>query len=583
MRASICATTSAQPPPATRSRSIGKQVAARRIRKLHSRDHSHATPDRCARARSRSVRPPRRTPRRRSNSYARSNRRPSGPHEASQRRGSWPDRSSRHGPPPSATQTAPGQTAIPDGCGPTRMLAISLFVAGSTRSPCPSTGRRARRHRRLRLPSGGERTLIRATTAFLAGSIRMSVDSASLIAQTAPSPTANAPPPSGGGAPRPSGIRATTLPPGGNATAPPSLRPAARDHCSWSGRGRGCAHPGQRARCEAAHPDRVARGRERETGPSFHGRRDANGRTGDLPRANVDPGDGPLERIADEQVTAAAREPRRFAADSNRFPDRAQCLRVRVGRPLLLTVDDPDAPCHERNTNRETAAGSRLIALVRGSMRSSWPLRTPSPRRSRRRPRVRTPPGRQREGSRLRQQGERIESQERCRSDLQGPQVLSVDATGPTTVGNCRRARPARFASRSRDHARAGSAAADMLDGREQPVAHVGEGSPGRRRRYCAPRPEARSRRRSGRSRTGRCGSRERDPERIRPGRHRTWIVGDAERRGHAAGRRRRGRSPGSPAPRSRRPRRQAIPPRPRAGIAGAPITPGAEEAVTRS
>ena len=41
----------------------------------------------------------------------------------------------------------------------------------------------------------------------------------SLIAQTAPSPTVNAPPPRGAGAPFPSGIRATTRAPRGSARA----------------------------------------------------------------------------------------------------------------------------------------------------------------------------------------------------------------------------------------------------------------------------------------------------------------------------------------------------------------------------
>ena len=56
-------------------------------------------------------------------------------------------------------------------------------------------------------------TLIRATTAFRFGSIRISVDSIPLIAQTAPSPTVSAPPPNGVGALSISGIRTITLAP----------------------------------------------------------------------------------------------------------------------------------------------------------------------------------------------------------------------------------------------------------------------------------------------------------------------------------------------------------------------------------
>ena len=61
--------------------------------------------------------------------------------------------------------------------------------------------------------------MILATTAFRTGSIRMSVAWELLIAQTAPSPTANAPPALTGGTARPTRIRATTLPPAGSAGA----------------------------------------------------------------------------------------------------------------------------------------------------------------------------------------------------------------------------------------------------------------------------------------------------------------------------------------------------------------------------
>jgi hypothetical protein len=57
-------------------------------------------------------------------------------------------------------------------------------------------------------------TLIRALTVFRFGSIRSSVDALSLIAQTAPSPTANPPDPRG------MRMLATTLPPRGTPSLP---------------------------------------------------------------------------------------------------------------------------------------------------------------------------------------------------------------------------------------------------------------------------------------------------------------------------------------------------------------------------
>jgi hypothetical protein len=125
----------------------------------------------------------------------------------------------RLGPPAFATQTAPGETAMPSGCGPTRMVAVTLFTAGSTRETVSSEGFESHTAPSPAATASGVWTLIFATMAFRAGSIRMSVDRALLMAQTAPSPTANGPPPLTGSIPRPTRIAATTLPPRGSAGA----------------------------------------------------------------------------------------------------------------------------------------------------------------------------------------------------------------------------------------------------------------------------------------------------------------------------------------------------------------------------
>src|SRR5213592_969828 len=97
------------------------------------------------------------------------------------------------GPPALATHTAPGETEIPAGCGPTPMVAVTLFVAGSKRETAFPAGCESQTAPSPATAASGGETLIRATTALRLGSIRMSDDSAVLIAQTAPSPTVRGP------------------------------------------------------------------------------------------------------------------------------------------------------------------------------------------------------------------------------------------------------------------------------------------------------------------------------------------------------------------------------------------------------
>ena len=127
------------------------------------------------------------------------------------------------GPPMFATHTAPGETAIPTGFGPTWIVAATALVRGSIREtvfregwvnhtaplPTANSGRSG--------VSPSDSTLMRATIAFRFGSIRISVESASLIAQTAPSPTASPPPPNG------TAILATTSPPRGRTRRLPDV------------------------------------------------------------------------------------------------------------------------------------------------------------------------------------------------------------------------------------------------------------------------------------------------------------------------------------------------------------------------
>src|SRR5439155_9121859 len=133
------------------------------------------------------------------------------------------------GPPVSATQTAPGETAIPSGCLPTGIVATTRFVRGSIRETVLSEGCEIQT---APLPAAASLqacgnvghgllglTLIRAMTVLRFGSIRSSVDALSLIAQTAPSPTANPPDPCG------MRMLATALPPLGT-PSPPATPPA---------------------------------------------------------------------------------------------------------------------------------------------------------------------------------------------------------------------------------------------------------------------------------------------------------------------------------------------------------------------
>ena len=111
------------------------------------------------------------------------------------------------GSPAFSTQTAPRVTAIPSGCGPTLIVAVTAFVRGSIRmtasSACAET-------QTAPLPAaaspqargnGGHGLLrsswIRATTVFARGSMRVSFETFSLPAQTAPSRPRTHPAPPG--------------------------------------------------------------------------------------------------------------------------------------------------------------------------------------------------------------------------------------------------------------------------------------------------------------------------------------------------------------------------------------------------
>ena len=144
------------------------------------------------------------------------------------------------GPPLFATQTAPGETEIPSGCGPTGIVAVTLFVCGSTRETVLSEG--CETHTAplpaaasLQACGNAGHCLLgliptRAITAFRAGSMRRSVESLSLIAQTALSPTASPPLPCG------MLILATTVPTRGQralpAGAPAAVATTATAHAS---------------------------------------------------------------------------------------------------------------------------------------------------------------------------------------------------------------------------------------------------------------------------------------------------------------------------------------------------------------
>src|SRR5581483_8958405 len=114
------------------------------------------------------------------------------------------------GPRASAIQTAPGETATPEGCPGTWIVALTLFVVGSIRETVSSRGWEIQTAPPPAAASSPGETLILAMIAFRRGSIRISVDVVSLSAQTAPSPAVNGPPSAG------TGMFATTLPAGGS-------------------------------------------------------------------------------------------------------------------------------------------------------------------------------------------------------------------------------------------------------------------------------------------------------------------------------------------------------------------------------
>src|SRR5262249_2478673 len=93
---------------------------------------------------------------------------------------------------------------------PRTWIVVTAFVFESIRETVSSSGWESHTAPPPAATSSPGGTLTRATTAFRIGSIRISVDVGLLIAQAAPSPTAN-PPPSGG-----TRMLAITLPPAGS-------------------------------------------------------------------------------------------------------------------------------------------------------------------------------------------------------------------------------------------------------------------------------------------------------------------------------------------------------------------------------
>src|SRR5690242_5919881 len=107
------------------------------------------------------------------------------------------------GPPLIATQIAPGVAAMPSGWDPTGTVATTALVAGSMRRTTLSETRAIQTApfpaaASPQLPGRSGQGLfsgsfVRAVTAFRIGSIRVSMETASLVDHTAPSPTAKPP------------------------------------------------------------------------------------------------------------------------------------------------------------------------------------------------------------------------------------------------------------------------------------------------------------------------------------------------------------------------------------------------------
>src|SRR5204863_3132171 len=102
------------------------------------------------------------------------------------------------GVPLSTTHTAPGVVATPSGCGPTGIGAPTELSRGSMRKTVSSDTREIHTASlpvaaSPQLPGSSghalcDLILMRATTAFFFGSMRISAETVSLVVQTAPPP-----------------------------------------------------------------------------------------------------------------------------------------------------------------------------------------------------------------------------------------------------------------------------------------------------------------------------------------------------------------------------------------------------------
>ena len=271
-----------------------------------------------------------------------------------------------------------------------------------------------------RRPRSWGQTWMRATTASRLGSIRRSVEVASLIAQTAPSPTVKAPP--CGADACPSGVI-------GMLATSRAVRRAGAD-------------PGQRARREAARPDGVPCGGEGESRRAFRRWRDPDRRPHNLARSEVDLGHGSSRRVSGEKVPPGTRQPPGLAADVDGTPDRAKRRRVEstdlapvaIGEPHLARRDGDPAgkpPTWTRLTDRVAV---RSAARPRSRARSS--------RRGRRR--LRVPPPVPVTAESERRVGDSVSgSRRRSAAGLtcSAHRSFPLFASGPMSFGNCERAR----------------------------------------------------------------------------------------------------------------------------------------------
>ncbi len=280
----------------------------------------------------------------------------------------------------------------PDGAGRdgdsarlrTDMDARRHFVRGrvDARDRVVRTDRRARLRRRRRPSLRVEETLIRATIGILApGRSGISVASAALIAHTAPSPTVRAPPPNGAGAPRPSGMRATTWPPRGSARA---VAAAVRPLLAMTARGAEVVEDAltrvERARSEAADPNGISCGCDHETGHSLGGRGDADRPVhAALPGAHVDPADECREqdrrRTGSRRPVPAKPVHRRLesayrsrrSVRGSRRPSSARSRSTNQTFPATTVIPTGKPPTSTRVIASVTGSSAKNLACVRGS------------------------------------------------------------------------------------------------------------------------------------------------------------------------------------------------------------------------